>query len=282
MGGDSYWDAIDRNLGVITPDEQQTLHDASVSIAGCGGMGGLVAVTCARLGIRRIKIADNQSFDHSNLNRQYSARFETIGRNKAEITAADIRAIFGSQIKVVSYSGGVCRDNVVRFVDGASIILDEIEFYEKRARMMLHQAARAGGVSVLNCNVVGFGTRIFKFTPESMTMEEFLGLDPDTPLDEDEISRLIDRLAPQPPPDITPDTILSWVKNPDPAKRKVPIFGGTPPISSGILAVRMVLEILGPRAFQSRPWLQQLPVMPGYAYFDAGRFIAGVHHGKWW
>ncbi len=275
----TYWEWVDRNLGVITREEQLKLRNSTVALSGCGGMGGTVAVCLARIGVGRIKIADPESFDFSNGNRQYAARLGSIGKNKALSTYEEIYRITKDMTQVDVYPDGVNAENVESLVRDADVVLDESEFYRHVPRILLHQAARRFKKNVLNCNVVGFGTRIFLFTPTSMTIEEFLEADLDTELSPELIGRLISRLAPELPADIASEVLRNWVLNPNPSQRKVPIFGATPLISSGILAVRAVLEILGT---ESRPWIEPIPEMPGYAFFDAGVFRAGVHHGKWW
>ena len=269
-----YLKRIDRNLGVISPKEQEILHNSCVAIAGCGGMGGLVAIQLSRIGVGRIKIADGDIFEASNLNRQYAAKQSTLGVNKAEATFAEIISI-APDTKVDVFSQGVNSTNVKEFISGADVICDEIEFFQIAPRIQLHREARIQKVNVLNCNVVGFGTRIFLFSPDSMTMEDFLEADENTELTENVIIRLIQRLAPQLPLDISEAILKDWVLK----QNKAPIFGGTPPISSGILVVRICLEILG---VTSRPWIANIPKMPGYAYFDAGTFESGIKVGKWW
>ncbi len=276
---EAYWNWVDRNLGIITKEEQEKLSHSTVAVAGCGGMGGLLAVQLARIGIGRIKIADNQKFEISNCNRQYSCRMDTIGKSKALCTFHDIKRIAGDMVEVDVFPSGVNRDNAEEFVRGSDLILDEIEFYEVAARIFLHQAARHAKRIVLNCNVVGFGTRIFRFAPDTMTVEQFLSADENSVLNPELIERLISRLAPRLPADIKREILLSWVLNPDPSQRKVPIFGATPLISAGIVAVRSVFEILG---YKDRPWIRPLPPMPGYAFFDAATFESGTYEGKWW
>lgn len=271
---DTYWESVDRNLGIISRQDQQKLRDSCVAIAGCGGMGGLVAAQLARIGVGRLKIADNDTFELSNLNRQFAAKVSTIGKNKAECTYVELKQI-APHLEVDVYTEGVTASNAENFVQGADIVCDEIEFFQIGARISLHRAARREKISVFNCNVIGFGTRIFLFTPTSMTMEEFLEVDESTKLTDEVVRRLIQRLAPQLPADITQEVLEQWVIK----DRKAPIFGGTPVLSSGILLVRLCLELLG---VNNRPWIKALPIMPGYAYFDAGTFESFIHSGRWW
>ncbi len=270
-----YWRRVDRNLGIISIDEQERLRGCTVAIAGCGGMGGQIAVACARIGVGRIKISDNQSFDDSNLNRQYAASLHTLGESKALSTYAELKRIVGDDIEVECDVHGVNAGNVDDFVSDADFIFDEIEFFQLCPRILLHQAARRHGKKVLNCNVVGFGSRIFLFTPDSMTMEEFLGVDENTLLTEAVIRRILSRLAPNLPPDFSNEVVEDWIIR----QQKAPIFGATPLLSTGLVMDRFVLEFLGT---SRRPWVRAIPPMPAYGYLDVALMEAGVVVGKWW
>ncbi len=271
---DKYMARVDRNIGVIGMENQMKLKETVVSIAGCGGMGGLIAATLARIGVGRIRIADNQLFDASNINRQFAATFNTIGRSKALETYKMIKEIV-DDVEIDVFKDGITADNAEEFVRGADVVCDEIEFFEIGARIQLHRACRKCGVPVFNCNVIGFGTRIFFFTPYSMTVEEFLEMDESTTLTEEVVMRLIQRLAPRAPAVITNQVIEEWAIQ----QHKAPIFGGTPPLSTGVVVDRLCVHLLG---MEEKYGITKLPPMPGYGYIDIGSFEAGIYVGKWW
>jgi tRNA A37 threonylcarbamoyladenosine dehydratase len=77
-----------RNIGLLTEAEQRRLLGARVAVAGAGGVGGLHALTLARLGVGKFHIADFDTFEPANVSRQFSASQRTFGRNKAEVLAA--------------------------------------------------------------------------------------------------------------------------------------------------------------------------------------------------
>jgi molybdopterin/thiamine biosynthesis adenylyltransferase len=82
-----------RNLGVLTPDQQERLRRSRVLVVGCGGVGETVALALARSGVERFTLVDFDSFEPSNMNRQMCCRKDTLGRNKATVTAEAIAAI---------------------------------------------------------------------------------------------------------------------------------------------------------------------------------------------
>lgn len=270
----SYWQRVDRNIGIIGYEDQRKLKHFSVAIAGCGGMGGLIAERLARAGIGKLILADGDKFEISNLNRQFASNNKTLGMNKA-LSVRDEICKIAPECAVSVFTDGVTAKNAADFVRHADIVCDEIEFFQIAGRVHLHRAARSANLRVLNCNVVGFGTRIFLFTPNSMTMEEFLEVKADTKLDEAVISRLVCRLAPELPKYISQEVIQDWVFK----KHKAPIFGTTPALSAGVVSTRVVLELLG---YDAKPDFLALLPMPAYLAFDCANFRVSSVMGKWW
>ena len=83
----SYREAFDRNLGWFTEDEQERLRGKTIAIAGMGGVGGVHLLTLARLGVAGFHIADLDSFELANFNRQVGATMSTIGEGKTSVLA---------------------------------------------------------------------------------------------------------------------------------------------------------------------------------------------------
>ena len=93
-------DTLHRNLGALTPDEQNRLLRARVAICGCGGLGGMVLENLVRIGIGQLVLFDPDRFEAGNLNRQLGATRHTLGRNKARVLAE--RAVALSSMVTVS------------------------------------------------------------------------------------------------------------------------------------------------------------------------------------
>lgn len=82
----SYTEMTKRNIGFVTEAEQAKLQGATVFVCGTGGMGGACILGLVRAGIGRLIIADIDTFEVSNLNRQVFAFAETVDLHKAEAT----------------------------------------------------------------------------------------------------------------------------------------------------------------------------------------------------
>jgi molybdopterin/thiamine biosynthesis adenylyltransferase len=89
----SYDEFVTRNLGFVTPQEQARLRAARVFIPGVGGMGGAAFMLLVRAGVGHFAIADIDTFEVSNLNRQLFATLDTVGQPKVEAAAAGARRI---------------------------------------------------------------------------------------------------------------------------------------------------------------------------------------------
>ena len=57
----NYEQAFKRNIGWVTPEEQQLLRRRRVAVAGLGGCGGSHVTTLARLGVGAFTLADFDS-----------------------------------------------------------------------------------------------------------------------------------------------------------------------------------------------------------------------------
>jgi len=84
-----------RNIGTITKAQQLRLQESTVTVIGCGGLGGFVIEELARLGIGNLHICDPDRFSISNINRQLYAQTETIGQYKAAVAAKRVHLLHG-------------------------------------------------------------------------------------------------------------------------------------------------------------------------------------------
>lgn len=71
---------------------KEKLKDKRVGIAGCGGLGSNCAVALARVGVGTLVIADFDTIDEGNLNRQYFF-YHQIGQKKTDGLSENIRLI---------------------------------------------------------------------------------------------------------------------------------------------------------------------------------------------
>lgn len=290
-----YYERTDRNIGWLTAEEQNILKNSTVGIAGCGGMGGTLAQILLRLGVGTIKISDNCTFDESNINRQFGARRSTVGESKALCTARDLRAIT-DDTTIHVYPRGINPDEVNDFLNECDIVCDEIEFWAVGSRILLHTHSRDKNISIFNSNTIGFGTRLFFFTPNSLTMEECLGMTQTEAYEleqkiatnqasQTEIRFVMDAVI----KGLVPDLPSYYTGNDHIVRErlfkegKAPIIATNPPMASGFISNHILLYLLShlKGTTLTRDIAPPVP-MPGYLYFDAALMSAKSYEGKWW
>ena len=76
----------------LTERERRILENAKVGIAGAGGLGSNVAMLLVRAGMKKLVIADFDTVNESNLNRQFFFRRQ-LGEKKIDALAANLREI---------------------------------------------------------------------------------------------------------------------------------------------------------------------------------------------
>ncbi|MDE5903282.1 MAG: HesA/MoeB/ThiF family protein [Muribaculaceae bacterium] len=109
-----------RNIACIGTEGQRRLSDASVFIIGCGALGGQVAMLLAGAGTGHIGIADFDTIDISNLQRQLFFAEAQAGQPKTAVIGERMRQL-NSTIRVDVY------ERMIRPADGPAI-LSEYDF----------------------------------------------------------------------------------------------------------------------------------------------------------
>ena len=124
----SYDTAFSRNLGWLTDWEQRSLRARRAAIAGLGGVGGVHLLTLARLGIGAFTLADPDSYDMVNLNRQVGATMASIGRPKCAVMAELARAI-NPEVDLRLFPAGVTEETIDAFLADADVYVDGLDFF---------------------------------------------------------------------------------------------------------------------------------------------------------
>lgn len=277
-----YWERVKRNLGWLgnTLEEQKArqekLKNAVVGIAGTGGIGGATAERLVRMGVKNIKVADPDTFDISNINRQFGATIENIGRNKAEAVAQMVYEVT-EDVNIDIYPEGIIEDTVDEFFEGCDFVLDKIELYELDARYTLHRAFKRSKSCQFMMLAPVFGHRafLFKWTKDSMSAEDYFEIPFGTEMNSETAEKMIKRFIPEMPEYPSREMLHDWFVN----RLECPIFAGTPPVAQGMLASRIGQEIVG---LTDLPQFKPLPVTPGYSVFDTMKWEAKMVDEGWW
>ena len=174
--GWSYEEAFSRHLGLVNEEEQERLRQSRVAIAGMGGVGGIHLITLARLGIGKFCVADPDTFEVANFNRQYGANIRTLGKNKALIMAEGVCTI-NPDASVRAFPEAITEKNVDAFLDGVDVLVDGIDFFALDHRRLLFQEARRRGIWVITAGPIGMSTAWLVFSPTGMSFDEYFAFD---------------------------------------------------------------------------------------------------------
>jgi molybdopterin/thiamine biosynthesis adenylyltransferase len=167
-----YDQAFSRNIGWVTPQEQQSLRGKRVAIAGGGGVGGVHLLTLVRLGVAHFHIADFDTFDVVNFNRQVGAMMSTVGQSKAEVLARMAKDI-NPEVDIKIFEEGVNGANLPAFLDGVDLYVDALDFFAFDARRDTFAMCAQLGIPATTAAPLGMGAALLNFMPGKMTFEEY-------------------------------------------------------------------------------------------------------------
>ncbi len=248
-----YAQAFSRNIGWVTPEEQERLRRARVAVGGLGGVGGSHLLTLARLGIGAFSIADIDAFELTNLNRQAGATCSTLGRSKIEVMADQVRDI-NPEVDLRLFPGGVTLDNVDEFLEGADLYMDSLDLFALEVRRRVFARCRELGIPALTAAPMGMGTALLVFTPRSMSFEDYFAFD-EGPL-EDQIIRFVIGVSPT----VMQRRYLVFRRSVDFTRQKVPSIAMGIEIAAGVACTAALKLLLG---------RGEVPVAPRGLHFDA-------------
>lgn len=179
----TYEGIFSRNTGLFSETEQNSLRNATIGIAGVGGVGGLLIERLIRAGIGRLKFTDPGTFEPSNLNRQFGSSCLTLDKNKSEIVFHQVKDI-NPEAEIKYYENGLQQESdIEKFVDGCDIVIDEMDTTAFKQSILLQRASRNHGLYYIFSSAIGFGGLAVVFDPVGQTLEEYNGLTPGVNLD---------------------------------------------------------------------------------------------------
>ncbi len=165
-----YEKLVNRNLGLLTAEQQEKLKNSCVAVCGLGGLGGIIAEILARTGIESFRLLDNGTFEASNLNRQIFCFQETLGRYKTDVTEEFLKKI-NPDIRVVK-EREITEGSVDRFLSGVTVVALTIDSI--LPVLILSRASRRLKIPLVEGWAVAYGN-VRVFTHETPSVEEVYG-----------------------------------------------------------------------------------------------------------
>ena len=245
--------AFSRNNGITSTQEQKRLQDATVAIAGMGGVGGDYLITLARAGVGNFKISDFDEFEVGNFNRQYGATMSSVGQPKMTVMhqlALDINP----DSKIETYGEGINESNLDSFLTDVDVFVDAIEFFEIQTHRMIINACMERNIPAIFGVPLGFGVGMLIYTPKGMSFDDYFDIDYTASL-EHQVLKMSLGCAPA-------GFHLKYVdpESVDLSQRKAPSIASGCKLATGMVITQTILAILHP---------EELKPIPHYTCYDA-------------
>lgn len=150
-------------LDEIGVDGQQRLLDATVLLVGAGGLGCPAALYLAAAGLGRLLIADDDTVDLTNLQRQVLHRDAGIGRPKVDSARSALTEV-NPGVNVVPLRMRLDGDALTDTVRQADVVLDCTDNFP--TRQAINRACVAAGVPLVSGAALRFEGQLAVFDPQ--------------------------------------------------------------------------------------------------------------------
>lgn len=248
--------AFSRNLGIITPAEQEMLARSKAAIPGLGGVGGLHCAALARLGVGAFSLADPDIFELANFNRQYGASMRHLGQSKLDAMVEEVLQI-NPHLKIDAFPEGVGPANMDAFLTGVDVVVDGLDFFAFDIRRALFNRARELRIPVVTAAPLGFTASVLVFTPDGMPFDEYFDISDGLPMRE-KLLRFAVGLAPR----------GLHIKQMDPSRISLdlgrgPSLGTACLLCASLAATQAARLITGRPGLEPAPWSMQIDPLGG-------------------
>ena len=170
-----YHSAFSRNIGWITPQEQDLLKSKRIAVAGLGGVGGSHLLTLTRLGIGNFNLSDFDCFELPNFNRQAGATLSHLNQPKVDVLA-DMALDINPTLTIKKFSAGVNVDNLSEFFTDVDVYVDGLDFFAFDAREKVFSYCAEQGIPAVTVAPLGMGAALLNFLPGQMSFETYFQL----------------------------------------------------------------------------------------------------------
>lgn len=253
---------LNRSLPLLTRPGIEKLARTKVVVAGCGGVGGGMAVTLCRMGVGEFHLADPADFDPPDMNRQWGATRSALGRNKADVYR-DILHDINPDCRVTTFEQGITDDNHDEFLDGADVLVDCLDAsVPYNLRETLHNRTRARGVFSCVGPILGFGCFALCSSPDGESMDFWTETFRDAKTRSTLPPRFYDIFTPE-----HLDVVVQSLQ-----AGKVPTLAVGPLIATSLLTTEVVAHLLNGVVPGGRPAI----VLPRAMFFDLYRMNYSV------
>lgn len=152
-----------RNMKTFSPKEQSMLLGSRATIVGLGGLGGAVTEILARIGVGMLTLIDSDTFEESNLNRQFLSTHRLLETSKTQAATKRIREI-NPTITVTGHNERLDDYNAEHLLKKSDVIVDCLDNIQ--TRFILERAAKKIGSPLVSAAVAGSYGHITSIFPK--------------------------------------------------------------------------------------------------------------------
>lgn len=131
---------FERTEKIIGKENIEKIKNTTVLLIGLGGVGGYAFESLVRAGIGNIIIADNDTFDETNLNRQLYSNKETIGKYKVDILEENAKKI--SDVNIIKIKGFITEENIDKLFEYKIDYIVDAEDTMKTKKALIRHALK--------------------------------------------------------------------------------------------------------------------------------------------
>lgn len=162
-------DLFIKNLGIMTPEEQELIAGKKVLVVGCGGLGGSVIEVLVRTGFSHLTVVDSDVFEETNMNRQLLCTTETLGKSKAD-AAAERAKLINPGIDITAIKERLDTGNAAELVRGCDIVIDALD--NVATRLLLEKTCADENVVLIHGAVSGWQLQAAVCPPGAGVLEK--------------------------------------------------------------------------------------------------------------
>jgi adenylyltransferase/sulfurtransferase len=151
----------DRQLSLLGIKRQEKLKSGKVFIAGAGSLGSCISVYLTLAGVGKVRIADRDEVELSNLNRQFLHWDKDIGERK--IYSAREKLSRMNPLVEIETCGEIKRENVFEQTKGFDLLIDALDNFS--TRYLLNEASIFHGIPFIHGACEGWEGRVTTIVP---------------------------------------------------------------------------------------------------------------------
>jgi molybdopterin/thiamine biosynthesis adenylyltransferase len=157
-----YSEAFRINSGILSPEQQNKLRHARITVVGTGGAGGVIAIMLARSGIGNYTLVDFDTYSMSNLNRQIGCFMDTIGQYKCEVIKSEILRI-NPEANVTTVTRKLSMEDLDKLLDDTDVYFSEAaDLAYSNCSLVLAQRKKKMAVCYMPSGMTGY---VMSFPP---------------------------------------------------------------------------------------------------------------------